>query len=959
MILLANKKFNFFLICIFFPILFWGQVKNIGLPEIRNYKRSDYKGGTQNWNIDQDENDNVYFANNDGLFQFDGSVWSKYTLPNKSVVRSIKTDKSGKIYVGGYNEFGYFKPNTNGQLVYFSLSKYLNKKNISTIDIIWKIHIYNNEVVFQSFENAFILKNNRITIMRPPSRFQFSFISGKRLFFQDISNGILEYKNGTLHPLQNTTALNKTEVWGIFNLSATQLLISTLDKGLFLYENQQLKPWNTEANVFITKNSGLGGTTIKNNYIALNSVLNGVIICDKFGKIIQHINRKKGLENNTILTSYIDNKNNLWLGLDNGIAFVNENSPFTFFGFSYNLSTVYATAVYKGNLYVATNQGVFYHSWSVPFKEDNFELIEGTTGQAWNIQVIDDQLFCSHNRGALLISGNKIIKTLDNVGYWSFKKIPNNPNYIIGSNYKGFSLLEKTNNNWQFVKHIDGFFKSVGEFEIDNSNIWVKKDELIYQMNLNDDFKKFRFIKTYKELSKLDKGITSIQKLQNTIYFQNNNHFYTFSKDTQTFEKEEKFSKIFKKIPLTNTIHEDKYGNIWYVIKESLGVLLKTANGGYKNTIAPFLNLTQDLVYNNLSINTIDQKNIFIGLTDGLVHYDSKLSTDFNNNPKVFIRNFTSPFENLVLGNGKNNLPKIKIPYSSNFVKFRFSTPTYENIENIKYSYKLDGYDNNWSNWSASTVKEYTNLREGDYKMRVKVKNSFGIISQESSIEFTISPPWYRHFVAYIFYLIFIAASIRIIRDRIKIKIRKNKYYEKIEQRRLYLEKEARIRKEQYKLEKEIEKLKNDKLQIKIQAKDKELVTNSLQVVKKNKILNGIIHKLKEINTTTLDEETKFQFTKLNKSILKEVNADKSWKDLEKHIKNVHFEFLKRLKEKHPAISPRELDLSTYLLMNMSTKEIAEIMNISVGGVELARYRLRKKLDLNKKENLIGYLMSI
>jgi DNA-binding CsgD family transcriptional regulator len=959
MILLANKKFNFFLICIFFPILFWGQVKNIGLPEIRNYKRSDYKGGTQNWNIDQDENDNVYFANNDGLFQFDGSVWSKYTLPNKSVVRSIKTDKSGKIYVGGYNEFGYFKPNTNGQLVYFSLSKYLNKKNISTIDIIWKIHIYNNEVIFQSFENAFILKNNRITIMRPPSRFQFSFISGKRLFFQDISNGILEYKNGTLHPLQNTTALNKTEVWGIFNLSATQLLISTLDKGLFLYENQQLKPWNTEANVFITKNSGLGGTTIKNNYIALNSVLNGVIICDKFGKIIQHINRKKGLENNTILTSYIDNKNNLWLGLDNGIAFVNENSPFTFFGFSYNLSTVYATAVYKGNLYVATNQGVFYHSWSVPFKEDNFELIEGTTGQAWNIQVIDDQLFCSHNRGALLISGNKIIKTLDNVGYWSFKKIPNNPNYIIGSNYKGFSLLEKTNNNWQFVKHIDGFFKSVGEFEIDNSNIWVKKDELIYQMNLNDDFKKFRFIKTYKELSKLDKGITSIQKLQNTIYFQNNNHFYTFSKDTQTFEKEEKFSKIFKKIPLTNTIHEDKYGNIWYVIKESLGVLLKTANGGYKNTIAPFLNLTQDLVYNNLSINTIDQKNIFIGLTDGLVHYDSKLSTDFNNNPKVFIRNFTSPFENLVLGNGKNNLPKIKIPYSSNFVKFRFSTPTYENIENIKYSYKLDGYDNNWSNWSASTVKEYTNLREGDYKMKVKVKNSFGIISQESSIEFTISPPWYRHFVAYIFYLIFIAASIRIIRDRIKIKIRKNKYYEKIEQRRLYLEKEARIRKEQYKLEKEIEKLKNDKLQIKIQAKDKELVTNSLQVVKKNKILNGIIHKLKEINTTTLDEETKFQFTKLNKSILKEVNADKSWKDLEKHIKNVHFEFLKRLKEKHPAISPRELDLSTYLLMNMSTKEIAEIMNISVGGVELARYRLRKKLDLNKKENLIGYLMSI
>jgi DNA-binding CsgD family transcriptional regulator len=957
--LFLNIKFGTFLAFILFPILFWGQVKSIGIPEIRNYKRSDYKGGTQNWNIDQDENGNMYFANNDGLFQYDGTVWSKYILPNKSVVRSIKTDKTGRVYVGGYNEFGYFKPNPKGQLVYFSLSKFLSKKRISAIDIIWKIHIYKDEVIFQSFENAFVYKNNSIKIINPPSRFQFSFLSGGRLFIQDISQGIFEYKNGKLSLLPNTSLLNKTEVWGVFNLSSTQLLITTLDKGLYVYENQQLKSWDTEANAFITRNSGLGGVSMKNNYIVLNSVLNGIIVCNRYGKIIQHINRKKGLENNTALTSYVDNKNNLWLGLDNGIAFINENSPFTFFGFSYNLSTVYATAVYKDNLYVATNQGIYYHSWQKPFKEENFELIEGTTGQAWNIQVIDDQLFCSHNRGALLISGNKISQTIDNIGYWSFKKAPMNPNFIIGSNYKGFSLFEKKSSGWQLIKHIEGFSKSVGEFEIDNETIWVKKDELIFKMNLSTDLKKFNSIKTYDKLSKFDNGITSIQKIQNTIYFQNNNLFYTYSKENESFEKETKFTEIFKKIPFTNTIHEDRDGNIWYVIKESLGVLLKNEKGSYTNTVAPFFNLTQDLVYNNLSINTIDSKNIFIGLTEGLVHYDSKIANDFNKKPKVFIRNLTSKSESILIGNGKNAPPEITIPFSSNFVKFRFSTPTYENIENIKYSYKLDGYDDTWSNWSPFTIKEYTNLREGNYKMRIKVKNSFGIISDEAFVSFIVLPPWYRHFVAYIIYLILIGAAIRIVRDRIKMKIRKNKYYETIEQRRLYLEKESQIRQEQYKLEKEIEKLKNDKLQIKILAKDKELVTNSLQVVKKNKILNGIIQKLKDINTATLDEETKFQFTKLNKSILKEVNADKSWKDLEKHIKNVHFEFLKRLKEKHPTISPRELDLSTYLLMNMSTKEIAEIMNISGGGVELARYRLRKKLELNNKENLIGYLMSI
>lgn len=954
-----KKKFYVLMILFLYPTIFCGQVKSIGLPEIRNYKKTDYKGGTQNWNIDQDENDNIYFANNDGLMQYDGTVWNQYTLPNKSVVRSLKTAKSGKIYVGGYNEFGYFKPNKKGHLVYFSLSKFLKNQNIHSIDIIWKIHLYKDEVIFQSFEQAFIYKDQTLKTLKAPNRFQFSFIVNGKLYFQEISKGLMEYRSGSLFPLPNTSALNNTEVWGIFKFSSTQLLITTLDKGLFLYENKKLTPWNTEASTFIKKNSGLGGASMKNKFFVLNSVLNGTIVCNKEGKIIQHLNRKKGLQNNTILTSYIDHKNNLWLGLDNGIAFINDNSPFTFFGFSYNLSTVYASIIHQGNLYVATNQGIFYHPWNTPFKENTFELIEGTTGQAWNIQVIDGQLICAHNRGALVISGNRIVKLLDNVGYWSFKKVFNNPNYLIGSNYKGFSLFEKKSGGWEYINQIAGFSKSVGEFEIDNTTIWFKKDELVYQMNLSDNLRKFQSIKTFTKLSQKDKGINSIQRIQNKIYFQKDNHFYTFSENTNGFEKENNITQLFKNTPIINTIQEDRYGNIWYVNEESLGVLLKNKKGQYKNIMAPFLNLKQDLVYNNLSINTVDQKNIFIGLTDGLLHYDSQLQTDVKTKPKVFIRNFSYANENRVLGAQKNNYNDIIIPYQSNYVKFRFSTPTYENIENIKYSYKLEGFDDRWSDWSPSIIKEYTNLREGNYEMKIRVKNSFGIISSEATVRFSISPPWYRHFLAYLIYIVIIGITIRLIRKRIKVKIRRNKYYETIVQRRLYLEKEAKIRQEQHQLEKEIEKLKTQTLQIKILAKDKELVTNSLQVVKKNKILNGIIQKLKDINTTSFDDETKFQFDKLRKSILKEVNSDKSWKDLEKHIKNVHFDFLKRLKEKHPTISPRELDLATYLLMNMSTKEIAEIMNISGGGVELARYRLRKKLDLNKKENLIGYLMSI
>lgn len=945
------------LIVLLFVLPVFGQVKNIGLPEIKNYKKTEYKGGTQNWNIDQDRNGNLYFANNNGLFQFDGSVWRKYLLPNSPDTRCVKIDSSGKIFVGGYSEFGYYKTNSKGKLEYVSISKLVNKKKI--IDFIWKIHLYKDEVIFQSFDRIYIFKNDKLEIVEAPDRFQFSFKVKNRLYLQDISAGILEYKNGKLYSLKGTSTFNNTEIWGMFSLPENKLLIATLNRGLFIYENEEIIPWDTEANAFVKKNNSLGGVTIKDKFIVLNSVLNGIVICDTNGKIVQHINRKKGLQNNTVLTSFIDNRNNLWLGLDNGIDFINENSTLTYFGYSYGLSTVYASVVFNGNLYVATNQGVFYSKWNLPFREESFSLLEGTTGQAWNIQVIDGQLICGNNNGALEIGGNHSVKTLDTRGYFRFKKIPSHPNYIIGANYNGFAVFEKTANGLEYRNQISGFEKPSISFEIDKSYLWLKKDDLIYQMTISDDLKKFNLIKTYPNLSDNIKGIGSIQTINNSIYFQTSNHFYKYSQDQDLFYEDKKMSSLFKNLPNIYSLTQDSFGNIWYLFNESLGVLSKNTSGEYKNIVAPFSNLTGNLVNNYISVNTIDPKNILIGLTDGLAHYDAQFSNNSSSKPTAFIRSLSFPGEMLMFGNGQNTLEKQEIPYKSNRVKFTFSSPTYENIDNIEFSHQLEGFEDKWSNWSQITTLEYANLREGDYKMNLKARNSYGMQSEVAQVLFTISPPWYRHFVAYFCYIILIIVIIYFIRNRIKLKIRKNKHYETIEQRRIYLEKESKIRQEQYDLEKEIERLKNDKLQIKILSKDKELVNNTLQVVKKNKMLNGIIHKLKDINVDSFDESTKFQFSKLNKSIVREVNTDKSWKDLEKHIKNVHFDFLKRLKEKYPTISPRELDLCTYLLMNMSTKEIAEIMNISSGGVEVSRYRLRKKIGLNKKENLTGFLMSI
>lgn len=584
------------------------QVNSIGLPEISNYKKSDYKGGTQNWNIDQDKNGNIYIANNNGLLHFDGNTWTNYQIPNSTEIKSVKIDPSGKIFVGSWNEFGYFIPNSKGKLKYHSLSAILKKYNIEVLDNIWKIHIYKKEVIFQSFYAVFILSKNKIKVIKAPHKLQFSFLLKNKLYFQDTKNGLLEYKNNKLYALQGTNSFNNKEIWGMFQMPNNNILIATIYNGLFIYKDQKVTAWENETNTFIKKNSCLGGVEIKNNYIVLNSILNGVIVSDKKGNIIQHINREKGLQNNTVLTSFVDNKNNLWLGLDNGITFINEGAPFTYLGFSFNISAVYATVIHKGNLYVATNQGLFYHSWNTKFKDHAFSLVQGTTGQAWNIQVIDDQLLCSHNKGALLINDNKTSKLIDGIGYWSFKKIPNKPNFIIGSNYNGFSIFEKKENGFQLKNKISGHNKSAVEFEIDDKAIWTKAGDITQQLVIDDNLKAFTFIKNYTNLRKDVKGIGSIQKINNIIYFQKNNVFFNYSYQYNTFIEDLEMTSVFKNIPNTNHITEDEKGNLWYLFDESLGLLKRNAKYQYKNLVAPFSNLTGNFVRNHFSVNTVDKK---------------------------------------------------------------------------------------------------------------------------------------------------------------------------------------------------------------------------------------------------------------------------------------------------------------------------------------------------------------
>lgn len=942
------------------PLALLGQIKGTGLPNIRNFTKTEYRSGTQNWGIDQDANGNMYFANNNGLLQFDGSTWHTYGVPNSRNIRSVKVDTlSGKIYVGGYNEFGYFRADPMGVLRYHSLMPYIVGDQLPTPEFIWKIHLLRDQVIFQSFNAIYVLQKGSIrTVPAQGGRFQFSFQVGDRILVQHTGRGLLEYRDQGFVPLKGSEAMNPYEIWGIFPLGKDSLLLATLEAGLFVHDGEGTSPWQTEANGLVKTNSGLGGTLIDGNALALNTVLGGVVLSDLEGKIIQQIDLKRGLKNNTVLSSFMDSGNNLWLGLDNGIAYLNINSPFTYFGSSLFFSSVYATIEQEGLLYVATNQGVFHHDLDGSFNDLSFTLVEGTAAQSWNIQRLGDELVCANNKGALVIEGGRVVRNLDDIGYFGFKEIPGEPGHYLGANYAGFTVFKTGDGGLEFRNRVEGWNSSSKDFELGSGFVWLLKDQRLYQLELDRGLGMFEVKNTFTSLE--GEGISTLKRINDRLYFISDNRFYTYSGEGGGFELDGELSALFEELPWVGSIHQDALGNLWYSYgdSESLGVLMATPEGGFTHVTEPFSNLAGKFVSNYLSVNSLDPHNIFIGLIDGLAHYDSGFPSENLAEPRVYIRSFSFGERTVVQGNPRHLSRSQELPYADNHVRFTFSSPDFENFDNIQYSYWLEPFDTGWSAWSKQAIKEYTNLREGSYTMKVKEKNSYGQESEPASLDFSINPPWYRHWAAYLAYTSLGILMVYLVRLQIRAKIRKNKYYETLLQRKMYLEKESKIRMEQYKLEKKIQKMNRDRLKTKILAKDKELVNNSLQVVKKNNTLNHIVQKIKDLDTEGMNMETRTQLGNLKKGIVKEINGN-SWKDLEKHIKNVHFEFLKRLKDKYPNISPRELDLSTYCLMNMSTKEIAEVMNISNGGVELARYRLRKKLGLKRKESLTGFMLNI
>ena len=961
------------LICFLFSIisfcltnvLYAGDIKSIGVPYIQNYPKSAYTSGNQNWSVAKDKNGIMYFGNAEGLLTYDGRYWQQYKMPNRQIVRSVAVGTDGKIYTGSFGEFGFWATKDN-KLKYNSLIA-LIPKQFPLEDEIWKIYIDRDRVIFQSFSGIFIYKNNKIEVVKYPSPFLFLHKVGNRFFVEVLGKGLFELIGNNLVFLPQSDKLGKSGVLSILPYKNNSFIIGTGKNGLFVYDGKTFQPLNTPANDYLKTFQLNNGTRIQNKYYAYGTILNGLIIIDDNGRVVQRINKSSGLQNNTILSLYADNEQNLWAGLDNGIDRIELNSPlYFFFDKAGQFGTVYSSLIFNNKIYLGTNQGLFYSPWlpdNSLFTSFNFKLIPNSQGQVWDLSELDGQLICGHNEGTLKVLNDQIEKISDINGGWTIKKINSSPNYLIQGTYTGLALFAKdSKGQWKFSSRINGFGAPARYVEQESKgDIWVSHAyKGLYKLTLSPDFVRVLSTKSYDEKQGLPGNYNiNIFNLENRIVFSSDSGFYTYDEISNRFSKYVVLNKKLGSFASSNKIINAGTKKYWFINHGKMALVTFMEPGKIRIDSTMFSILDGRMVQYYENISRISNSIYLISVDDGFVIYNASQNTQGNTKtvlPKVLIRKIEDITDKYsTISESGNNGTAIKIKYGRNNIRISYAMPYYRQAK-IKFQYYFEGYSKEWSDWRYATQKDFTNLGSGTYQFKVRAKIDDRTISDITTFEFRILPPWYSsNWAVFLYFILFIIILIlgKLIYER---KLKND--YQKIAGK-LQKEQDEILKQEGEASEKRIVKLETEKLHTELASKSRELANSAMTLVYKNELLqklSGEILKLKDESGKKLADD---QLRKIQKVINDGMNDERDWHLFENSFNEAHESFFKKLKAQYPDLVPNDLKLCAYLRMNMSSKEMSSLLNISLRGVEIRRYRLRKKLTVQHDKNLVEFLMEL
>lgn len=909
------------------------------LPPVVSFEPEVYLGGSQNWGLDQDKDRFIYVANNQGLLEYNGQQWSMYPSPNETILRSVKAHE-GRVYTGLYMDFGYWERTPNGQMSYQSLCDSLRERMLPD-EHFWDIILHEDHLIFQSFDQLFLYptKGGEISTISPDKGVVKIFSTSAGLFFTDRDQRLFRLTAGEVESVLPPASSEKyiAHIWE----AAGKVMIQTATKGCFVLEGEQLTPTNIHP--FLLGKRVYSATNLSRGGRAFGTISNGIYIVNAEGQLSYHLDQVNGLANNTVLSLYEDVKNNLWAGTDNGISCINLSSPIQkFTDNSGQLGTVHTSIVHGENLYLGSNQGLFVKSTR---GNDLPKIVPGTRGQVWSLFKYKESLFCGHDQGTFLINGLQAdILTSENGGTWRFEQIPERPDLLLQGNYFGLSVLALKNGKWVFRNTIEGFDYSARFLALHaDSEAYISHEYRgVYGLKLDDDYRSVIDLNLYE--TPLKGKNAGLAEFQDNVYYFSRDGIFTLVDFHQGFKRSDPLSETIAKSEYTSGSMTEEQDKLWFFTDQSVSYFHRPAlSGVLQRKTIPVTARLVDAKSGYENISPIGGDTLLIGTADGYLLL--ALSAVPPHQHQLHLTAATaSP------ATGKPiQLPlkgKEKIPFEDHSVVIDLAVPAYEKYFTPLFQHRLLGLSDKWSEWSTSSTLSFPGLPYGQYTL--EARSLLGQRNSENIIvySFEILRPWYASYWALALYLLTAALVIYLLHRTY------TRYYRR-KQSALKAETDRRLATQEREAELEMIRINNQRLQEDFDSKVREMATSTMSLVRKNELLQQI----KDNLLTNQDPQQSIQ--EVIKTINRNIDEAETWNLFKEAFENADQDFFKKVKDLHPSLSPNDLKLCAYLRLNLSSKEIAPMLNISPRSVEVKRYRLRKKMNLNAKSGLVDYIMGI
>ena len=918
-------------------------------PIVRNYSVSDYNAGIQNWAIAQDERGVMYFGNNSGLLEFDGSAWRLYELPTKGIVRAIYISEDGRIYVGSYEEFGYFVRTPYDTLEYHSLKNKVKDFAFHN-DEIWDIACVQGEIVFQSFGSLFFYNGNSVEGIRMKNLPLNLFQVGNTFYSQRINGGLCVFSDRKMEELIPRKVFGNSDVLAGLPYDDAVLMLTRNQGGFLLYRDGRVEKWETECDDIFRKHTINRAVMTKDSCYVVGTISDGIYALDKKGKLIWKVNTDNKLQNNTVLRLYCDDDNNIWTALDEGIAYIHNNSLIYYYEPPFRkIGMVYDVLVRENEAYIASNQGLYW------LRDGKTELVPGLEEQAWFVDEWGKQIFCGHNKGTFLISGLKSKLASDVKGGMCMEKIElKEQSFLLEGAYALLNLYTETaSGEYCFTRSLRGFSHMIRHIEVDHQgNIWAKHlRNGLYRFRIDSDMKQVKDVRKYESLGEVKGGSFTLFKINGRVVFSNGEYFYTYEDMTDSIVPYETMNEQLMELKGIKTVSHANGDYYWFVGDRTV-YLVKCAINTFNIELRIPYSLFDGLAVEERGSVVYDKRNnhSYLCLNNAIARIETDSSSLYKSQTRRSLwisemqvtEEFSDKRKTLVVQSG------VKVEHEFNTVSFTLCYPVY-NDYTYKVRYRLEGYSDQWIPDGRNLQKKYARLPYGSYVFRAEIYDTGrGLASVE--VPFEILSPWYLSYWAVGSYIL-IGLCLLALLQYIVYRFVKKKKDRVIEQQRVAHQAELERQ------EKKIIELEKEQLEADLRFKSKELSSVVMMNIAHQEFLNSLKEEIQKQKLS--GQHSRKNLDKLLALVNNNIVSDEeSWIMFQANFDRIHENFFRNLKLQYTDLTSGDLRFCALLRLNMPTKEIAKLLNISTRGVDAARYRLRKKFNLLPEESLTDFLIN-